>query len=81
MRMDAKRDKNEFMERFGSNLAAERKYKGLSQQELADAVGLSLWTISGYETGQYSPDMASATAIADVLDVSLDALAGREPPG
>ena len=81
MRMDAKREKNGFMERFGRNLAAERARKDMSQEELADAVGLSRWTVAAYEAGTTTPDMASATAIADVLGVSLDALAGREPPG
>ena len=79
--MEVKREKNELMRRFGRNLAAERTRMDMSQRQLADAVGLAEMTIVNYEAGTTTPDMASATAIADVLGVSLDALAGREPPG
>ena len=79
--MEVKREKNELMARVGRNIAAERIRRDMSQEELADAVGLARMTIINYEAGLTTPDMASATAIADVLGVSLDALAGREPPG
>ena len=38
-----------------NNLKAARSEKGLSQQQLADMVGVSRNTISSIETGQFNP--------------------------
>ena len=35
--------------KFGEKIRMERKRAGLTQQDLADAVGVSLWTIANYE--------------------------------
>ncbi len=51
-----------------NNLKEIRTDKGLSQQELADMVGVSRNTISSLETGQYEP----TTKLALVLSIALD---------
>ncbi len=51
---------------------------GLSQADLADAVGLDKRQIRRYEAGQAPPTLPVAKAIARVLGVSLDELAGGD---
>lgn len=49
-----------------------REELGLTQQELAQIVGLSQETISQYEIGSRTPNIITAKKIADALNVSLD---------
>lgn len=51
-----------------NNLKEIRKEKGISQQELADMVGVSRNTISSLETGQYEP----TAKLALILSIALD---------
>ncbi len=59
---------------FGENLMQLRKLLDLSQEELAERVGVSRQTLSKYETGESLPDIEKCKAIADVFGVSLDDL-------
>ena len=52
-----------------------REYRGLSQQALADATGVSRGFISVVETGKSDLALGKAAAIADVLGIELDDLA------
>ncbi len=49
-----------------------RKEKGISQQELADMVGVSRNTISSLETGQYEPSAKLAYILAIALDKKFE---------
>lgn len=49
-----------------------REELGLTQQELANMVGLSQETISQYEIGSRTPNVITAKKIAAALHVSLD---------
>ncbi len=49
-----------------------RKEKNLSQQELADLVGVSRNTISSIETGQYEPTSKLALILAIALDKKFE---------
>ena len=51
-----------------NNLRDARSEKGLSQQQLADMVGVSRNTISSIETGQFSP----TAKLALILRIALD---------
>lgn len=51
-----------------NNLKEIRKLKNISQQELADKVGVSRNTISSLETGQYQPTAKLAYVICIALD-------------
>ena len=42
---------------FQENLISLRKLNGLSQEELAEKVGISRQTLSKYETGEAVPDI------------------------
>ena len=59
---------------FAENLAALRKYRGMSQEELAAAIGVSRQTLSKYETGESVPDIERTQAIATVFGTSIDEL-------
>lgn len=51
-----------------------RKQKNISQQELADMVGVSRNTISSLETGQYEPTAKLAFVLAIALDMKFEDL-------
>ena len=46
----------------------------MSQQQLADAVGVSRQTINAIEKGDYNPTIRLCIAICKALDKSLDEL-------
>lgn len=62
---------------FSEILARERKARSLSQEALADRVQVSRQAVSKWETGDATPDFPKLLALADALDMSLDALCGR----
>ena len=55
-------------------LKSARAAKDLSQQALADAVGVSRQTINAIEKGDYNPTMRLCIAICKLLDKTLDEL-------
>lgn len=59
---------------FCDNLVSLRKMKQMSQEQLAEAVGVSRQTISKYETGEALPDINKCKEMAELFDVSLDDL-------
>lgn len=64
---------------FRDNLITLRKLHNISQEELAEGVGISRQTLSKYETGESIPDIEKTKAIADVFGVSLDDLVNYDP--
>lgn len=63
---------------FSEELKKLRKQRSLTQQKLADALGISKSTISMYENGNREPDFETSEAIADYFNVRLDDLLGRK---
>ena len=59
-------------------LKAARAGKDLSQQELADLVGVSRQTINAIEKGDYNPTIRLCLAICHVLGKRLDELFWEE---
>ncbi len=59
---------------FKDNLVELRKIHDLSQEELADKIGVSRQTLSKYETGESLPDIEKCKLLADVFGVSIDDL-------
>ena len=47
---------------------------GITQQELADRVGVTRQTILSIEKGKYTPSVALALCFAEVFDVSVETL-------
>ncbi len=64
---------------FHENLKAARIRKGLSQQEVADLVGVAKSTYSMWETGNREPNLMRIKTLTKVLDVSGDELLGLIP--
>lgn len=65
------------MASVGERMISLRKQKGISQQELGDAIGVSQSSINRYEHDEKCPDVRILTRCADFFNVSLDYLAGR----
>lgn len=57
---------------FTNTIAERRKAKKLTQQELADAIGMTRQTIVAIEKGKYSPSLEAAFKIAQTLDAPLE---------
>lgn len=62
------------MNGFRNFLYSLRKEKGMTQQELADRLGLTNKAISKWETGEAFPETAQLVPLADVFGVSVDEL-------
>ena len=59
---------------IGKNLQKLRKAKNLTQEALAERVGVARQTIAKWETEESAPDLEMAGMLASVLDVALDDL-------
>jgi transcriptional regulator with XRE-family HTH domain len=57
---------------FGERLKELRKAKKMTQQQLAQAAGIAVSTVSKLEQRDIEPSFATAAAIALALGVSLD---------
>lgn len=62
-----------------SRLEEWRLARGLSRQDLADAVSVHYQTIGYLERGEYSPSLVLALQIASVLDVPLEEVFSLRP--
>ena len=62
---------------FATQLKAIRKNKGITQKQLAAAIGASERGIQQHELGERKPAFDVLIALADYFDVSLDYLCGR----
>ena len=67
------------MNHIGENIAALRKKKGSTQEELARFVGISAQAVSKWENGGV-PDTELLPRIADYFEISIDQLFDREVP-
>ena len=63
---------------FAQRLKAYRRARGMTQQELADRLGVSNKSVSRWETGGY-PDVALLGPLAKALGVTVDDLLGEQP--
>lgn len=55
-----------------------REEAQMTQKQLADKIANMQRNVSNWEQGVSQPDLETVVAIADVFDVSLDELFGRE---
>ncbi len=63
---------------FHEKLIQRRKEKGMTQEELAEQLCISRQTVSKWENGECMPDADKFIRLSDILEISLDELAGRE---
>lgn len=64
-------------ETMGSIILRLRREKGLTQEQLANELGISYQAVSKWETGNSCPDLAALPLLADLFGVSIDTLFGR----
>lgn len=71
------------MNNQNKNIAANLRYLrnrlGLSQEEVAEKIGVSRQSVAKWETGDSLPDILKCEALADLYDVSLNDLVRYNP--
>ena len=69
---------------IGENIQHLRKAKAITQEALAETVGVSRQTVAKWESGESAPDLEMSGRLSQALDVSLDDLANaplyKAPP-
>lgn len=63
---------------IGEKIADLRKRDKMSQEELAEKVGVARQTISKWELDETSPDIKQAQELSKIFHISLDELVGNE---
>ncbi len=63
---------------IGKNIKFYRLLKGISQEDLAQQIGLNKMAVSNYEMDKRNPEMAIIQKIAEALDVSFSALLSQQ---
>ena len=59
---------------IGKKLREARSEKGMTQEALAERLGVSRQTISSWENNRSYPDIVSLIALSDIYSLSLDGL-------
>ena len=63
---------------LGNQIHELRKKQNLSQEQLAEKVGVARQTISKWELGETTPDIKQAQMLSQIFNVSLDGLLGND---
>lgn len=63
---------------LGNNIRKMRKERGLTQESLADTLGVTNGAVYKWESNQSVPELEMIVKLADLFDVSLDVLLGYE---
>lgn len=63
---------------IGKNIAAARKAKGLTQDQLALRMGVTQGAVTGWETNKRDPKIKQLPALCAVLGVSVETLLARD---
>ncbi len=63
---------------IGAIIKKARNEAKLTQEEAAEALGVSRQTVSNWETGKFYPDIISVIKMSDLYSVSLDCLLKEE---
>ena len=64
---------------LGTKLKQARQSRNVTQETLAERLGVSRQTISNWENNRSYPDIVSIIALSDLYGVSLDALLKGDP--
>lgn len=64
---------------FSDNLIRLRKYHRMTQEALAEQVGVTRQAVAKWEAGETVPDLEKSRLLAEVFGVSLDDLVRFEP--
>ena len=66
------------LEKIGNFIAMLRKEKGLTQEKLGEALGVSSKTISKWERGVNAPDISLLNSLSSILEVDVEELLNGE---
>ena len=69
----------EYKETMGKRISDLRKNKGMTQEQLAQQVGVTAQAVSKWENDLSCPDISILPRLAEVLGVTTDELLGRAP--
>ncbi len=61
---------------IAENIRAYRKQHGLTQEQLAEVLGVSVGAVYKWESGSSLPELRTIMEMADLFDISVDALLG-----
>ena len=62
---------------MGSRIRTARQFRRLTGEQLAEKIGIAVDSLRHIENGVRSPSFQLIERISDILDVSLDYLAGK----
>jgi len=65
---------------LGNRISENRKRLGLTQDALAEKLGVTAQAVSKWENDQSCPDISTLPRLARILGVSTDTLLGMESP-
>lgn len=63
---------------LGKRIAKNRKQLGLTQDQLAEKLGVTAQAVSKWENDQSCPDIATLPKLSQIFGISIDALLGQE---
>ena len=63
--------------KIGENIKFQRKALGLTQEKLASLLSGKKSLVSNYENGHSTPDIYTLIKLADIFQITLDELVGR----
>ena len=66
------------MEKFATRLKELREARGLTQAKLAEMVGVIPRVYNRWERGSATPRLETLVTLADILQVTLDEITGRD---
>lgn len=68
----------DFIKRFGFNIKIERQRRSLTQDDLAEMVGISTKHLTRIENGHVTTSISVAYKIAKAMNISIDKLCREE---
>jgi transcriptional regulator with XRE-family HTH domain len=75
-----KRKTTKLSARLGNNLASARKDVGLTQDQLAERLGVDTETISRFERGVTTPSLATLEELAQKVGLTMAVLLDEDTP-
>lgn len=72
-------DEKAFFKAFGQRLADLRNAQGLTQAQMAEALGVSQQQVASYEVGRRRVPLSMLATLAKTLAVGVDELVGQKP--
>ncbi|MBO4459757.1 MAG: helix-turn-helix domain-containing protein [Clostridiales bacterium] len=63
---------------FKDNLVKMRKFRNMTQEDVADKVGVTRQSVAKWESGETIPDLEKCKALAELFEVTIDDLANYE---